>query len=196
MRRISDFSEIMLLDFEFNWQGASHPRLPHVVCGCAYAVRAQKPYQIWGDDGNGFCSVPPWPCDRNTLFVSFNAPAEISCYMSLGWPLPVFILDLLIEYRLLRNGILFKKASRKLADVMHRENLMWIDPDNKDEMHELILRGGPYTPDEQHEILEYCWTDVQALQLLFPWAISKLPEDLDLALHRARYTLPRLTLRP
>jgi hypothetical protein len=190
MRRISDFSEIMLLDFEFNWQGASHPRLPHIVCGCAYAVRAQKEYRIWGDDGDGFCSVPPWPCDRNTLFIGFNTIAEISCCMSLGWPLPAFVLDLLIEYRQLRNGILYKKASRRLADVMHRENLMWIDPDNKDEMHELILRGGPYTPDEQREILEYCWTDVQALQLLFPWIISKSPEDLDLALHRSRYTLP------
>jgi hypothetical protein len=57
-------------------------------------------------------------------------------------------------------------------------------------MHELILRGGPYTPDERREILEYCWTDVEALRLLFPWTISKLPEDLDSALHRARYTLP------
>jgi DNA polymerase I len=110
--------------------------------GCAYAVHAQKSYQIWGDDGSGFCSAPPWPCGRDVLFDSLNLPAELSCYQSLGWPLPAFALDLLIEYRLLRNGILYKKASRKLADVMHRENLMWIDPDNKDEMHELILRAG------------------------------------------------------
>jgi DNA polymerase-1 len=191
MRRITDFSEILLLDFEFNWQGASHPRLPNPVCGCAYAVRSQEEYRIWMDGKvDKFRNTPPWPHGRDVLFVSFNAIAEESCYMSLGWLLPAFVLDLLIEYRQLRNGILYKKADRRLPKVMEREGLMWIDPENKKAMQQLVLRGGPYNPEERSLIIEYCWTDVHALQLLFPWITDRLPQDLDLSLHRARYTLP------
>jgi hypothetical protein len=38
---------------------------------------------------------------------------------------------------------------------------------DKDNMRDLVLRGGPYTPDEQHSILDYCESDVTALEKLF-----------------------------
>ena len=55
----------------------------------------------------------------------------------------------------------------------------------KDAMRDLVLRGGPWTPQEQQDILEYCETDVTALELLLPAMLPTL--DLPRALMRGRY---------
>ena len=55
----------------------------------------------------------------------------------------------------------------------------------KDEMRDLILRGGPWTDAERQAILDYCESDVVALARLLP---AMLPEiDLPRALLRGRY---------
>jgi hypothetical protein len=42
-----------------------------------------------------------------------------------------------------------------------------IDPENKESMRALALRGGPYTADERDELIAYCESDVDALQKLY-----------------------------
>ena len=48
---------------------------------------------------------PPFSIARDSLFVAYYASAEIGCYLSLGWPMPVNVLDLYIEFRNLTNGL-------------------------------------------------------------------------------------------
>src|SRR4030095_16386084 len=43
----------------------------------------------------------------------------------------------------------------------------------KEQMRELILRGGSHTAAEWEEILDYCETDVRALQQLLPAMIRR-----------------------
>jgi len=55
----------------------------------------------------------------------------------------------------------------------------------KQEMRELVLRGGPWTEYEQNAILDYCQTDVDALARLLPVMAERI--DLPRALLRGRY---------
>ena len=47
---------------------------------------------------------PPFTTGEDSLFVAFYASAELLCFMTLGWDLPVNVLDLYVEARNLRNG--------------------------------------------------------------------------------------------
>jgi hypothetical protein len=124
------------------------------------------------------------------LFCSFNAPAELGCYLELGWPLAENILDLCIEHRLLVNGVLDKKQPRDLLAAMAYYNLPRIEMIEKHAWRNLILTGGPFDAEQRAGILEYCWTDIRALELLLPTMLRSMPTDLDRALYRARYTIP------
>src|SRR5215467_4491944 len=107
MRRFSEFTEIVLCDFEYHYgTGGSSEGPPLPVCACALEWYSRREYRLWTNELNRDC--PPWAHGRDVLFVSFNALAELGCYIALKWPLPACILDLLIEYRQLRNGALDK----------------------------------------------------------------------------------------
>lgn len=189
MRRLSDFSEVVLLDFEYHfgkgWRFGGHP-VP--VCACAYELRSKRTLRLWANELP--LHKPPWAHGRDVLLVSFNAIAELSCYLALQYPLPPFVLDLLYEYRQWMNGVLYKGLPRDLDSVMNRHQLPWNSRFDKKAMHELILRAGPYSAQEQVDILDYCWEDVHALELLLPFMLPHLPVDLDLCLYRGRYALP------
>src|SRR5262245_58693970 len=55
----------------------------------------------------------------------------------------------------------------------------------KEDMRALVLRGGPWTADEQTAILDYCESDVVALERLLPAMVPGI--DLPRALLRGRY---------
>ena len=55
----------------------------------------------------------------------------------------------------------------------------------KDRLRLLILRGGPWSESERKEILEYCETDIVALEQLLPAMLPRI--DLPRALLRGRY---------
>jgi hypothetical protein len=55
----------------------------------------------------------------------------------------------------------------------------------KDDMRSLVLRGGPWSPEERDKILEYCAGDVAALERLLPAMLPQI--DLPRARLRGRY---------
>jgi len=55
----------------------------------------------------------------------------------------------------------------------------------KEEMRSLVLRGGPWTPEEREAILDYCESDVNCLAALLPRMVDGI--DLPRALLRGRY---------
>jgi len=60
----------------------------------------------------------------------------------------------------------------------------------KDSMHDLVLTGGPWTQLEQTAIVNYCATDVIALEALLPRMLPRImarPKGLGQALLRGRY---------
>lgn len=127
---------------------------------------------------------PPYDTGKDVLFVAYFASAEMSCHLSLGWPLPENLLDLYTEFRVLTNGHTLT-CGKGLLGALAYFGIDGIDVAEKDKMRQLVMRGGPWSTKEQHDILEYCESDVTALDKLYP----RLEPHLDgqRSLLRGRY---------
>jgi DNA polymerase I len=175
------FKTVCLVDFEFI--SVSGESLPDPVCLVGHEFRSGRTIRLWRDQ---FEKSPPYPVGPDSLFVSFAAAAELFCHLSLGWPLPERVLDLYFEFRHRTNGV--KEMAGKKRDLLTAltfYGLSGIDAVEKKEMIDLVLRGGPWSREEQAAILDYCESDVIALRHLLP---AMLPEiRLQYALLRGRY---------
>ena len=74
-------------------------------------------------------------------------------------------------------------ASRKGALTQY--GLDGIGVAEKEQMRDLVLRGGPWSREEQIKILDYCESDVAALARLLPAMLPRI--DLPRAIYRGRY---------
>jgi DNA polymerase I len=124
----------------------------------------------------------PTPSGPDSLFVAYNAAAELGCHVVLKWPMPARILDLYVEHKLEING---RDGRARLIDALAAHGLDSIDATEKSEMVQLALRGGHYTDDERIALLNYCESDVDALGRLLPKMAPHI--DLPRALLRGRY---------
>jgi hypothetical protein len=136
---------------------------------------------LWHDQ---FGPLPPYSIDTDSLFVAYYASAELGCHRALDWPMPARVLDLYAEFRNQTNGLPLV-AGRGLVGALAARGLDSIGADEKAEMRDLILRGGPWSDDEQVAILNYCQSDTDALARLLPAMLSKI--DMPRALLRGRY---------
>ena len=118
------------------------------------------------------------------MFVAFNAAAELGCHRVLNWPMPERILDLYVEFLLRTNG-LTTPAGRGLLGALAYFGLDHIGVTEKEEMRALAMRGGPWSDEEREALLDYCQTDVDALDRLLPAMVDRI--DLPRALLRGRY---------
>jgi hypothetical protein len=98
--------------------------------------------------------------------------------------MPARVLDPFVEFRALMNG-LPTLAGNSLIGALTHFGLDTIGAVEKEEMRNLILRGGPWSVQEQIDILDYCESDVIALTRLLPAMLPTI--DLPRALLRGRY---------
>ena len=174
------FSAVWAVDFEFT---APPGERPEPVCLVARELRSGKLIRVWQDELRRM-RVPPYPTGADTLFIAYFASAEFGCHQVLGWPMPERVLDLYTEHRARFNGI-GAPAGNNLLGALAANGTESIDALEKEEMRELVLRGGPWTSSERAAILDYCQTDVDALQRLLPAMLPTI--DLPRAILRGRY---------
>ena len=172
------FGEIWAVDFEYDAKPGENPE---PVCLVAWELRSGRKLRRWRDQ---FGTAPPYPTGSDVLFIAYYASAEIGCHLALGWPVPERVLDLFTEFRNHTNGIPTTSGAGLLGALAHY-GLDSIGAIEKDEMRDLILRGGPWTEAEREDILEYCESDVAALVRLLPAMLPHI--DLPRALLRGRY---------
>jgi hypothetical protein len=122
--------------------------------------------------------------NNDSLFIAYYASAEISCHLALNWMIPVNIIDLYAEFRNLTNGKRLPTGSG-LVGALNWHGYKGLDALKKETMRDLIITGGPWSPEDQTEILDYCESDVRALTLLFSEMVSKL--DFSRALIRGQF---------
>src|SRR5215204_6081494 len=79
--------------------------------------------------------------------------------------MPVNVLDLYAEFRNATNG-LRTPAGRGLLGALAYFGLDHIATTQKDAFRDLIMRGGPWDAAERQAILDYCESDVTALDRL------------------------------
>ncbi len=178
------FAEIWALDFEYISESGAHP-LP--VCMVANELVSGRSIRLWLQDE--LPATAPFRTDSDVLFVAYYAPAELSCFLALGWPLPVRILDLYAEFRAETNGLTLP-IGRTLLGALSHHGIPGITSAEKTTMRDLVLRGGPWTPSERGAIVDYCATDVDCLgpllERMLP-GIRRTKQGLGQALLRGRY---------
>ena len=175
---LADFKRVLFVDFEFRAGDGERPR---PVCLVVKEL-GQSPRRIWLAGSSS--TAPPFPMTSNTLYCAYYASAEIGCHLALGWPVPPQILDLYTEFRNATNGLRLASGSGLLGALVYF-GLPGIESVDKESMRELVLRGGPWSDAEKTALLDYCESDVLALEQLFRVLCSNL--DLPRALLRGRY---------
>ena len=175
------YRQVWVVDFEF-MASSGERQVP--VCVVGKELLSGLMVRVWLGDSSPPC--PPYPTGPDSLFVAYFASAEMGCHLALGWPVPVNVLDLYAEFRNLTNGRPTVAGAGLLGALSHYE-ITAITIDEKDSMRDLVLRGGPWSVDEQTQILNYCQSDVEATAQLFR-AMEKAI-DLPRALLRGRYMI-------
>jgi DNA polymerase I len=181
------YERILFADFEYEVGGVEGNN-PRPVCLVVRDLRAGTVKRYWRDALIEM-TVAPFDIGPDTLVVAYFAPAEIQCFMALGWPIPENLIDLFPEFRCLTNGQ-YLADGKGLVGALRYFGLERFVPAQKNEMRQLILSGGPWSEAQQAAILDYCQADVDALEPLFatmldhgPWTFDRLGQ----ALMRGRY---------
>jgi hypothetical protein len=172
------FAEIWAVDFEYDAKPGENPE---PVCLVAWELRSGRKVRLWR---NEFGPEPPYQTGPASLFIAYYASAEVGCHLALGWPLPQCVLDLFTEFRNHTNGAPTVSGAGLVGALAHY-GLDSIGAVVKEEMRDLVLGGGPWSPAERLAILEYCESDVAALARLLPPMLPHV--DLPRALLRGRY---------
>jgi DNA polymerase I len=173
------FDEIWLHDFEFI---ALPGERQDVVCLVAHELRSGRTLRLWRDQ---LGEQPPYRTDNRVLFGNFVTNAEMDSHLSLwpDWPLPANVLDLSPVFRNLTNGR-STPDGKGLIGMLRYYGLDAIDAKRKDAMRDRIMRGWPFTPEEQDKILDYCMSDVDSLVRLLPLVLADMTEiDLKTVLY-------------
>lgn len=177
------FREVWAFDFEFVADSGERP-IP--VCLCARELKSGRTVRQWLRPD----SRPPYDTGPDVLFVAYSAPAELGCHLALDWPLPTRVLDLFVEFRNMTNGTR-TPCGDSLLGALAYFGINAITSSEKTRLRDLVISGGPWSPAEQEEILDYCMSDVDPLEKLLTKmlpTITKRPGDLERALLRGRYT--------
>jgi hypothetical protein len=177
------FDQVWCIDFEYIAEGGS---VPDVVCMAAREVGSDRLIRLWRDD---LKPDPPFDVGGNALFVAYMASAEMGAFLQLGWPLPEKVLDLYVEFRCETNGLTLPQG-RSLLGALSYHALSSITKEEKQDMRDLVLSGGPWTQQQRSEILTYCQGDVDCLGPLLERMLPQItarPDGLSNALLRGEY---------
>ena len=185
--KFASFKQVIAVDFEF---GAKEGETPEVRCMVAKDLCSGVTAKLWEDELYEM-GVAPFPVNESALWIAHYSSAEWGCFHSLGWRLPTFVLDTFVEFRNITNG-LHLSSGAGLLGALSFFGIDGIDSREKDAMRELALRGGAYSTEEKRSLLDYCESDVIALEKLLPRMEPYI--DLPRALLRGRYMKAAATI--
>jgi DNA polymerase I len=177
------YRQVWAIDFEFT---AGTGENPQPVCLVAKEIGTGRLIRLWQDQ---LGPKPPFEVDDNTLFVAYYAPAEIGCFLALGWPVPSRLVDLYAEFRRETNALAIPEG-RGLLAALTRHRITGITSEEKKSGRDLVIRGGPWSDSERREILDYCESDVVCLPALLEamlHGMAPTQSALGQALLRGRY---------
>jgi DNA polymerase I len=175
------FREAWFVDFEFR---ADPGERPWPICMVAREMRSDREIRLWRDELLAL-RLAPFDTGSNSILVAYSASAELGCFLELGWPLPINVLDLLVEHRVETNGLILP-GSGSLLDALALRGVAHIDAGHKEAMRKLAMENWSWTDEERRALLEYCATDVAGLTALLPKMARSI--DWPRAILRGRYT--------
>lgn len=127
----------------------------------------------------------PWPTGAGAITVAYFASAEMGCFLKLGWELPVNVLDLYAEFRVLTNGLPLPAGNGLLGALAAFNLPLTVSEGDKDTMRQLAMADREYTEAEWLALMDYNASDVRATLALESNLRPHL--NLDHALLRGEY---------
>ena len=173
------FQKIYAIDFEYYGDAGE---VPKIVCMVVQNVHTGEISRVWRDKLRNM-KTPPFETEEDIVILTYFAPAEIQSMLALDWSTNVSVIDLFAEFRCETNGNP-NIIRKRLVDALSHYHLEHFIPEEKEAMRSLILSGGPWTKDQQEDILHYCEQDVLALAPLLN-AILEHQNWSDLRLNHA-----------
>jgi len=173
----SAFDAVWLVDFEFCQPDGQRP---WPLCLVAKEWFTNRTIRQWNPQGHS----PRYGLGPRDLFISYYSTAELTCHLALDWPTPDHVIDLYPEFRRLVCGTEVANG-HGLLGALSFFGLPGLETTVKKDMRELAMRGGTYSSAEQTALLDYCETDVVALERLMPAMLPHI--DLPRALIRGEY---------
>ena len=177
---LASFREVWVVDTEYI---ARPGQRPTPVCVVASEWHSGATQRLWQTDLVQ-SATPPYQVGDDCLFVAFSASGDLQVHHALGWPLPVHVLDLHVEYLNWTNGRRTQGQSSLLAALMSF-GIPGMSGIAKTDTRDLILGGGPWSAEQQCEILHYCGLDVDATTALLAAMVDKI--DLPQAMLRGSF---------
>lgn len=182
------YRAIWILDYEYV---ARDGELPETVCMVAHDLVSGRWIRQWCSQRDERDDVPPFDLGSGSLFVAYAAAAEWSCFLQLGWPMPLRCIDLYAEFVSMLNGSTDGRLFPSLIAAAGHYGISTIGASKKAAMRDLILGGAPWSNTQRAEIIDYCASDVLITIELFQAMLPQITENtrrLGQALLRGRYT--------
>lgn len=163
------------VDFEYRHVTGEKP-IPHC---CVFENLSTWEIERYFIEPGMPCPIPDL---HNCIVIAHNLAAEASCFDALNWPMPTQGLCTLAEFRNLTNGT---GQKCNLGAVCNYFNVPFTEPSKKESMRDLAIRGGPFTPQEEEDLLNYCEDDVRGLSAI----VGHLKPFTETGKIRGRYLL-------
>jgi hypothetical protein len=192
------------VDFEFSTHEDGSLHRPFLMA--AHCHTTGRTLVLWGADLTGR-DAPPFAVGPHTYIVAHYCRAEAACFRWLGWPQPNFV-DTALEYRLSpayadqREALAIRKQSGH-SSRNDRDHLLGLklnemarglgvpplyDDAEKEALQRLAATGGPFNPDQQRRLIDYCIADTLMTRRCLPSLIAR-PGDWAAAAIRADFAL-------
>src|SRR5271166_3259394 len=160
------FRAIWVVDYEFAYLPTGKP---DVICLAAKELHTGRSIALWRDE---IGPTSPYDIGDDAVVVFYSgSEAELACHLALDWPLPVNVVDLMVEYRMAINGHGGEQQLSMLAACARFGLPARISPAEKDRARARILRGEA----DRDWTIDYCRTDidqeVDLLRALLPDAL-------------------------
>ena len=150
----NNFDRCLAVDFEYRMD-VTKTMPKKVVCATYKDVFTGETWNFWEHDRQSF---HPHFDFHNNLFITFNAVAEVGCWLTLLHGVPTNVWDCMIEHRRLYNG---RKDKFNLLSV--GQDYGYLDEltkEQKQEERDLIINNETYTKGQRQRILNYNKKDV------------------------------------
>jgi DNA polymerase I len=189
----------IFIDFEFFAPAGCNPQPICIAWICSTTGESGARW-LW--DKLQSC---PFPMTAETVLLSYNVAAEVSCFLALNWPRPTNVIDLWLEYVQVCNGwpveapewkprrAPIKKPRKGLLDAMRAYGLEATPSEVKAHFQTRAQEGPPWSVEDRERMPVYCLDDVEMIVRLADPLLTAVdagnPERMYEILNRGLYNV-------
>jgi hypothetical protein len=96
------FNHVYLHDWE--WLPVPGEQALHPLSVVVHDLVADRSWRYYGDALEALRGKCPFDVGPNALWVATHGAGDLQCFLTLGWPLPVHVIDTATEFRHETNG--------------------------------------------------------------------------------------------